>query len=144
MSLLALLVFSYSLTIGGTDGAFDQYTAAPKGVTWLDLGFTPYVDFQAEVALGPVFVGGGIRNDFKAVSWRAYDPVQDTYTFRAGLRFQIASGLELSAGYVHTCYHPRDCYSMIEYLSGQALAVPRFEGSTDQAFITIRGRVGGR
>jgi len=142
VNLLALLVFSYSLTMGATDGAFDQYEAAPAGVEWVELGASPFVDFQAELALGPLFVGGGMRNDFKAVRWNFYDPVQDAYTVKAGLRITPRQGLSLEVGFAHTCYHPRDCYSMVDYIGGQKLAIPRFEGSTDQAYISIRGRIG--
>ncbi len=141
MNLLALLVFTYSLTFGADTGAFVAYTMDSIKIQPIN---PLYTDFSADIALGPVFVGGAIRCDFTPLAWNAYDPLQNTYTVRAGLRFDFGSDLQLEAGWSHDCYHPQAAYITARLLTGETIAVPRFEGSVDDFYVTIRGRISGR
>ena len=52
--------------------------------------------------------------------------------------------MELEVGGEHDCYHPEDAYSMVRYLNGQTLAVPRYEGAINSFYLTLRGTVHGR
>jgi len=139
--LLAALIFNYAFSIGITNGAFLEYTTDP--ITQQAITFPLFVDFQADVQLGPVFVGGGIRDDFTPLAWNDYDPLQNTYTFRVGLRFDLSPGLQLEAGFQHDCFHPQSSYSTVALLNGETLAIPRYEGSLDTGYLTFRGHVGG-
>jgi hypothetical protein len=141
LNLLALLVFSYSLTLGANSGAFNNYTTDPY--TYQAITLPLFVDLQAELALGPVFVGAGIRDDFTPIAWNEYDPLQNTYTVRAGLRFTLGDGMTLEAGWMHNCYHPEAAYSTVALLTGETIAVPRYEGALDSGYVTLRGRVDG-
>jgi hypothetical protein len=140
MSLLALLAFSYSLTLGANSGAFDNYTVDPSTEQAIMLPL--FVDLQAEIQLGPVFIGGGIRDDFNPEAWNVYNPLQNIYTIRGGLRFDLAPGLQLEVGGQHDCYHPEAAYSTAALPTGETLALPRYEGALDTVYLTIRGRVG--
>ena len=140
--LLAALIFCYSITLGANNGAFLDYTTDP--ITRQAITLPLFVDLQADVQLGPIFLGGGIRNDFTPVAWNDFDPMQNVYTFRAGLRFDLAPGLQIEAGYSHSCYHPQSTYSTAQLLTGETLAVPRYEGALDTGYVTLRGRVGGK
>lgn len=140
MSFLQVFIFSYAITVGMNNGALDQYRPLP--MQYIAITKPLFVDFAAELQAGPFFVGGSIRDDFEALAWNCYDPTQDTYTIRAGLRAKVSLGLTLEAGYSHSCFHPRECYSIVEYLEGEKIAVPWFEGSLDDFYISIRGQVG--
>ena len=133
VNLLAALIFSYSLTLGANSGAFlayqtDYYTRQP-------ITLPLFVDLQAELALGPLFFGGGIRDDLDPVAWNAYNPLQNVYTIRGGLRFNLGQTLQLEIVAAHSCYHPELAYSMIELTAGEQIAIPRYEGSLDVFYI---------
>jgi hypothetical protein len=137
MGLLHALIFSFAFTMGATDGAFYQY----KPLDYEPLGSPLFSDFSAEVQLGPVFVGGEIRDDFFIKSLTSYDPFQNIYTVDAGLRFTLERGIVLEGGYAHSCYHPEEAYGIAKLLQGQIIALPRFEGATDSFYISIKGKL---
>lgn len=141
MNLLALLVVSYSLTLGADSGAFLAYQVDPLTQQPVH---ALYSDLQADVSLGPVYAGGGVRTDMTPLSLTDWDPLQLTFSARAGLRFTLAPGLEAEIGWQHDCYHPMNTYSTAQLLNGQTLAIPRFEGSVDDFHLTIKSRVGGK
>jgi hypothetical protein len=140
MNLLQLLAFSYSLTLGANNGALWQY----QPLDYVAINWPMEVDLRAEIGLGPFFIGGGTRTDFEMLAWNSYDPTQDTYTFNSGFRFKVSREIEMETGYSHSCYHPRSTYSTIKYLTGQIIAVPRFEGAIDDFYIAVRGCIGGQ
>ncbi len=139
MNLLAALMFCYSLTLGANSGAFLTYDVDP--ITRQEITWPLYIDLQAEMQLGPVFIGGGIRDSFTALTLTSYSPLQNDHTFKAGLRFNLGEDLQVEAGYAHTCTHPEAPYSTVALRTGQQIAIPRYEGALDSVFFTTRGSV---
>ncbi len=140
-SLLAALVFNYALTLGVNEGAFLMYE--PTYCTRQAVDLPLYIDLAAELQLGPVFVGGAIRDDFIPLAWNSYDPLQNTYTFRVGFRFDLGPGLQLEAAFAHSCYHPQDAYSIFELIGGQQIAIPRYEGALNNFYLQFSGSIRG-
>ena len=151
MNLLSILILSYSLSFGydpSTIFAYNNITAwaIQNGQPAPNTSIPLYANLDGEVAIAPwgehglqMFAGGGIRDDFYPVNWHDFDPWQDTYKFRAGLRWG-----PVTIAYQHVCFHPVMPYSTIDFLDGAAVPVPHFEGATDNFSITFSGKIGGR
>ena len=142
MGFLQALVFSYALTLGMSNGAFDQYQ--PGAMRMVEVNLPLYIDMQTELALGPAFIDGAVRVDFKPSTFPSFVQNQNTYSVGGGLRFVLSPGLTMEARYRHSCYHPTQPYSLVHYLEGETLAVPRYEGALDVFSITVKGRMGGK
>jgi hypothetical protein len=140
MDFLAALVLSYALSVGATSGAFIQY----DNLSYNPIGSPLFADMEAELSLGPLFVGGSFRCDFNMRELASYEPFQNTYSVGGGLRLKASTSLTLELGYEHSCYHPFQSYGIVRYLMGETLAIPMSEGASDEVYLTLRGRVGGR
>jgi hypothetical protein len=143
LNLLALLVFSYSLTLGASDGAMLMYTQ--DYYTHAAITFPLFIDLSADVQLGPAFIGGSIRDDFDAVAWNAFNPLQNVYTIRGGLRFALGLDLQLEIGAAHSCYHPENvAYSTLGLIDGEQITIPRYEGALNVFYLRLSGSTHGR
>jgi hypothetical protein len=140
MDFLAALVLSYALSVGATSGAFIQY----DNLSYNTIGSPLFADMSAELSLGPLFLGGSFRCDFNMRELASYDPFQNTYSVGGGLRAKASPDLVIELGYLHSCYHPFQSYSIVSYLTNETLAIPKFEGASDEIYLTFRGRVGGQ
>ena len=140
MDFLSALVLSYALSVGATSGAFIQY----EPLEYTPIGSPLFADMEAELSLGPLFVGGSFRCDFNMRELASYDPFQNTYRVGGGLRLKASPSLTLELGYAHSCYHPFQSYGIVRYLTGESLAIPRSEGASDEVYLSFSGRVGGQ
>jgi hypothetical protein len=105
-------------------------------LTYVPISNPLYIDFQAELQVGHLFLGGDIRTDMNLVkSSISFSPFQETYTIDAGIRFGI---FELI--YSHTCYHPIMPYlTQYMYYSEMNIPIPVSEGATDSISFVIKG-----
>jgi hypothetical protein len=78
-----------------------------------------------------IYLGTSLRNEFvKADTSFQMDPVQDTYTFNGGVRWN-----ELTAGFAHSCTHS------VENLVYGQIATQKLFGSIDKIFVKLSGKI---
>lgn len=122
------LVMSAILEVGTLQGLFYDYVAPSRRT----LDSPLYTALAADVAWGPLFIGGGINCFYWQRNPTFYDPFQLTFIFNAGLRWR---GVEL--GYEHICTHPEEIYAAIR----NSDMMPAYEGGYNRWY--LRFKIGG-
>ena len=96
-----------------------------------------YTELEAEVLLFDVlFVGGGVRSYITpGHTGFTFSPNSTIYDFGAGVRFKDT----LELGWRHRCFHPTIAYWPIfeQEIKGM-------EGSYDEVYLKIKGKIGGK
>ncbi len=109
----------------------DVYTSGPQ--LFVEYGFElSYPIFSGNKSdQNGIYTGTTLRNQFvKSGSGAEFAPIQDTYTFSAGVRWN-----ELTVGFDHVCTH-----SVGNNVQNQLVSQTLF-GSMDQIFVKLDGKL---
>jgi len=124
------LFFALELGIAPNIGVLQYEPAAAVESEW-EIGYT---QLEAEVLLFDLlFAGGGVRTYITPGNSWTLAPNTTVYDFRAGLR---RGPVEL--GWRHRCFHPT-----LPYLPLRDQQITGLEGSFDEIYLRLSGRVGG-
>ena len=95
-----------------------------------------YIDMDAELGIGPFFVGGGLKTYFwKVKDGIRFSPHLAEYRCRAGIKIEIIKELELTAGGRTACFHP-----VIPYLYQENIQ-PKWEGAYSELFVRFKAEL---
>lgn len=136
-SLFQILTLSWSLQ----GGVLPDVATASSVDSVLSVGPTFYAEYGFELSYpiftnqkldrNGVYFGTALRNEFKKGEESfQFDPIQDTYTFSTGLRWN-----ELTIGFDHVCTHS------IESLIHGEIVTQRLFGAMDKFFVRIDGKL---
>lgn len=95
-------------------------------------GYYTTLEFEAQAWW--LFAGGSVRTDMQTDNLTNYDPHWMTYTFNAGVRWNM-----VEVGWRHMCSHPIQTYVM----DHRFYQNPVVEGSFDEVYARVQVQVGG-
>jgi len=126
------LIFALECGIAPQIGVL-QYEPREALVSDWEIG---YAQLEAEVELfGILFAGGGVRTYITPhggiTNW---SPNTSVYDWRLGARWKW-----LELGWRHRCFHPT-----VPYLPSLNQEITGLEGSYDELYFRLEGRIGGR
>lgn len=94
-----------------------------------------YTELEAKVLIfNTLFVGGGVRTYITPGNSYAFSPNTTVYDFNTGLRFKDI----VEIGWRHRCFHPT-----FSYMSGFEQELEGMEGSYDEIYLRIKGKIAG-
>jgi hypothetical protein len=136
-SIFQVLTLSWSLS----GGVLPDMAVAPSASQTFKIGPQMFAEYAFELSCpifsgrkndaDGIFLGTEIRNQFvKASGSSMFDPLQDTYTFSAGVRWD-----ELTVGFDHSCTH-----SIENLIQGQIASQTLF-GAMDRVYVKLAGKI---